>query len=346
MTRLILLVALGVTLVASVSLAQTTKPATTRANTPPTTRPVPAISRVLIISVDGCRPDLIFRAHTPNIHKLIEEGSFTFWAKSTPMANTLPSHVSMLTGVGPARHAIMWNGDLPLSVPVYPLVPTIFEVAHNAGYTTGVATGKSKFDIIAKPGTIDHGYFPDQPKTTDPEVAMNAVQIIRQYKPQVMFVHFPGNDSAGHKFGWGTPEQIEAIEQADVSVGAVMRALEELKLKDSTLIIFSADHGGAGRTHGPDDVRSRTIPWIAVGPGIRKNFDLTRFPDLNVATEDTCATAMWALGLNPPKKLDGKPILEMLDARELMTDAPMAYNPQIGAASTTQPNKKKGKAKK
>jgi arylsulfatase A-like enzyme len=299
---------------------------------------VPAISRVLIISIDGCRPDLIARANTPNIHRLYESGSFTMWAKTTPMANTLPSHVSMLTGVGPARHAIMFNGQLPLSAPVYPLVPTIFEVAHNAGYSTGVATGKAKFDVIAKPGTIDHGFFPDEPKVTDVDVARNAVQIIEQYKPQLMFVHFPGNDSAGHKFGWGTPEQIEAIQEADHSVGAVLDALKELKLIDSTLIILSADHGGAGRTHGPDDVRSRTIPWIASGPGIRKNFDLTRFPDLEIRTEDTCATAMWALGLTPPKKLDGKPIVEMLEDRELVHDAPMAYNPQVGTP-TTKPTK-------
>ncbi len=338
MTYRLAIFVLLISVFAPTSLAQTTRPSTTRAALP-TTRPIPAISRVLIMSIDGLRPDLIFRANTPNIHKLYESGSFTFWAKTTPMANTLPSHVSMLTGVGPARHAIMWNGDLPLSAPVYPLVPTIFEVAHNAGYTTGVATGKSKFEVIAKPGTIDHAYFPILPKTTDSEVAMEAVQIIRQYKPQVMFVHFPGNDSAGHMYGWGTPEQIDAVEQADVSVGAVIKALEDLKLKDSTLIILSADHGGAGRTHGPDDVRSRTIPWIAVGPGIRKNFDLSRFPDLEVKTEDTCATAMWALGLTPPKKLDGKPIVEMLENRELMSDAPMAYNPEIGKP-TTKPTKR------
>jgi arylsulfatase A-like enzyme len=327
---------------ASTSFAQTTAPSpATHAAVKPMSRPVPAISRVLIISIDGCRPDLIARANTPNIHRLYESGSFTMWAKTTPMANTLPSHVSMLTGVGPARHAIMFNGQLPLSAPVYPLVPTIFEVAHNAGYSTGVATGKAKFDVIAKPGTIDHGFFPDEPKVTDVDVARNAVQIIEQYKPQLMFVHFPGNDSAGHKYGWGTPEQIAALEEADHSVGGVLDALKELKLIDSTLIILSADHGGAGRTHGPDDVRSRTIPWIASGPGIRKNFDLTRFPDLEIRTEDTCATAMWALGLTPPKKLDGKPIVEMLEDRELVHDAPMAYNPIVGSP-TTKPVAKEG----
>jgi len=64
-----------------------------------TTRPVPAIERALIISIDGLRPDLLTRAETPAIHKLIKTGCFSFWARTVPAAITLPSHTSMLTGV-------------------------------------------------------------------------------------------------------------------------------------------------------------------------------------------------------------------------------------------------------
>ena len=63
------------------------------AETPPATklaRPVPEIERALLISVDGCRPDVMLRANTPNIHKLIEAGSYTMWARTIPVAITLP----------------------------------------------------------------------------------------------------------------------------------------------------------------------------------------------------------------------------------------------------------------
>src|SRR5688572_31117328 len=70
--------------------------------------------RVLVISVDGLRPDLLLRSDTPNMHRLFRSGCYTFWARTVPQGITLPSHTSMLTGVTPRRHGIEWNRDLPL----------------------------------------------------------------------------------------------------------------------------------------------------------------------------------------------------------------------------------------
>src|SRR4051812_35812614 len=121
----------------------------------PTTRPVEQIDRVLIISVDGLRPDLLGRGYTPNLHGLMRGGSFTMWARTTAAAVTLPSHVSMLTGVTPKRHEIDWNRDLPLAKPVYPKGSTLFDLAHRGGYSTALVAGKSKFEVFARPGSLD-----------------------------------------------------------------------------------------------------------------------------------------------------------------------------------------------
>jgi hypothetical protein len=88
-----------------------------------------------------------------------------------------------------------------------------------------------------------------------------------------------------------------------------------------TAIILSADHGGAGRTHGADDARSRHIPWILSGPGIRKNFDLTALPELEVNTYDTFATACYLLNIPVKTKIDGKPIVEAIEDRQLLGDS-------------------------
>ena len=101
----------------------------------------------------------------------------------------------------------------------------------------------------------------------------------------------------------------------------LLGALEDAKLGDSTVIIFSADHGGAGKSHGPNDPRARHIPWIASGPGVRKGYDLTRDATLTVNTEDTFATACWLLGLKPTGPIDGKPIEQVLADRELLRPA-------------------------
>src|SRR3954469_13022041 len=114
----------------------------------PTTKPGGPVPRVLIISIDGLRPDLLIRGDTPVIHKLLDEGCYTFWARTAPASTTLPAHVSMLTGVTPEVHGIMWHADLPLSRPVYPAAPTLFEMAKRRGYKTAIAAGKSKFEVF------------------------------------------------------------------------------------------------------------------------------------------------------------------------------------------------------
>jgi arylsulfatase A-like enzyme len=117
-------------------------------------------------------------------------------------------------------------------------------------------------------------------------------------------------------------------------VGKVVAALKENGLYDSTLIILTADHGGAARSHGKDDPRSRHIPWIAVGPGIRKNFDLTTFKELVINTEDTFATSCAFMSIPPGNNVDGKPITQMYEGAELMQDA---KKPATRPAATSRP---------
>lgn len=94
-----------------------------------------------------------------------------------------------------------------------------------------------------------------------------------------------------------------------------------MKLLDSTLVILTSDHGGAGRIHGADDFRSRHIPWIAVGPGVRKNYDLTMNRHLIVETYDTFATVCAMLNIPVPGKRSGKFVEDILETRELLNKA-------------------------
>jgi predicted AlkP superfamily pyrophosphatase or phosphodiesterase len=273
-------------------------------------RTVDAIHHVLIISIDGLRPDLLVRAQTPNVRALCAAGSYTFWAETTPEAYTLPCHVSMLTGVSAEKHGVTWNEYIEQS---YPNVPTLFDIAKKAGYSTAMATGKMKFIVFARPGALDDFYYPHEEPVSDDEVAIHAAALLRKRRPNVMFVHFPGVDTVGHEYGWGTDEQIAATEKADQAVGRIRETLTALDLADSTLVILTADHGGAAKSHEMLDPRSHFIPWIAVGPGVRKGFDLTRLGDRTVRIEDTFPTACAFLGLTPGSECQGRAVMEVLE---------------------------------
>ena len=173
-----------------------------------------------------------------------------------------------------------------------------------------------KFAIVSdRAGGVRPGVFKDAAKKLNlimPEFVMSVGDFI------------PGNtaDRAQLEKEWAEfdaqAERWKAIEQADKCVGILRAALEELKLRESTLIILSSDHCGAGRTHGPDDPRSRTIPWIVNGPGIRKNFDLTRIGDLDVETYDTFTTTCAMLGIPIERRVRGKFVSQVLEKQELL----------------------------
>jgi arylsulfatase A-like enzyme len=278
----------------------------------------PADPRVVIITIDGLRPDVLLRADTPNIRRLMASGSFTLWARTVPECYTLPAHASILTGVLPQKHGIEWNDHIEEA---FPLVPTLFDVAKRAGLTTALVTGKTKFIAFDRPGSIDWKYLPRDEPIPDGFVAQQGVTILRLHRPHVLFVHLADTDTIGHVVGWGTPEQIWFVQEADRQVGVVMDAIQRLGLSESTLLILTADHGGAGIEHRPDDELSRNVPWVIAGPGVRRDFDLTRFPDLNVTVMDTFATACDFLGLKPDRGVDGKVVGQAFDApQELLRD--------------------------
>lgn len=272
-------------------------------------RPIPAVEHVVIISVDGLRPDCALRADMPTMRAMLRSAAYTFWARTTAIAITLPSHTSMVTGVVPNKHNILWNSDLPFATQVYPRVPTLMEMATKAGYSTAMIAGKRKFAALNKPGTVTYPHLPENDAgSKNDEVADEAAKIITAHRPALVFVHFPDSDAVGHDHGWGSPEQIAQIEKTDGQIARVLRALDEARIRESTVVILTADHGGAGKTHGADDPRSRHIPWIVTGPGVRAQFDLTRLADLEIRTEDTCATACWLLGLPQLPNFDGHPV--------------------------------------
>lgn len=271
---------------------------------------------VLVVSLDGLRPDVALRANMPAFRALMRRGSFTMYAATTDVAITLPSHTSMLTGVPPEQHGITYNADPRPGDKPAPDWPTLFEVAHRAGLTTAMVAGKSKFSVLCSPGALDTSFIPPRGGVfTDSLVAETAERWIRTRRPQVLFVHLPGLDAIGHSKGWGSAEQVAGAESVDRAFARVLRALAQSGLAESTLVIVSADHGGAGKTHGGLDPRSRLIPWVAAGPGVKHDFDLTLLPATQVRTEDTFATAAAWMGIALEKPVVGRSVDEIFEGR-------------------------------
>ncbi len=274
----------------------------------------PLPRRAMLVSLDGLRPDVALRANMPALRSVMARGSWTMWARTSPLSITLPSHTTMLTGVPPAKHGVTWNDDRRHADVEREPWPTVFTLAHEAGLTTGIAVGKVKLTALAAPGTADYRALPAVADSLlDLAVADTVVRWLVGPRPQFLFVHLPALDLAGHAVGWGSARQVAVAERVDRALGRILRALDQTGLADSTLIVITADHGGVGRNHGMDDPRSHTVPWIAAGPGVRRGFDITSESDVPVDLQDTFAVLCERLGLVPPQAVDGKTLPVIFD---------------------------------
>jgi predicted AlkP superfamily pyrophosphatase or phosphodiesterase len=269
-----------------------------------TSTPAPNVSRVLIVSFDGLRPDAIEAANMGNVLALMQTGAYTLTAQTIMPSLTLPSHASMLVGTCPAKHIVRWNEYVPANG--YALGTDIFDLAHAAGLRTVMVVGKEKLRQITEPTSTDYfAFVDDTDKITDPyTIAQLANRQISQGF-SLMFVHFPNGDLAGHDHGWMSRKQLEAYADDDVSLGYILQTLRNKGMYESTLIIITSDHGGHDTTHGTNMPEDMTIPWIVNGPGILP-MQLTT----QVHTMDTAATAAFALSLPIPVEWDGVPVYE------------------------------------
>ncbi|HET9425559.1 MAG TPA: alkaline phosphatase family protein [Gemmatimonadaceae bacterium] len=304
--RLLLLAA--VALPSAALASDTTRVDSTRARSAATAKTGFMSSHVIVISVDGLRPDAIAKYNATTMQRLMRGGSFTLDAHTILPSKTLPSHTSMLTGVDVDQHGVTWNSDETASHG-HVDVPTIFGLARTAGFQTAAFFSKPKFHHLEAKNTLDYVRSPKGGILDTKWSAERTVAEVKKYlgstsaAPNLMFVHIGEPDYAGHVFGWMGFVYGQAVRQADAAVANVLAAADARFGAGNYSVILTADHGGHGRNHGSEDARDTTIPWIVWGKGVTRGATLG-----DIRTMDTAATALWLLGVEMPDTFEGRAV--------------------------------------
>ena len=269
----------------------------------PAERPAPqgAVSNhVIVISIDGLRPDAIEKFDARVMQRLKREGAYALDARTIFPSKTLPSHTSMLTGVPPEVHGITWNSDQTDEHGVVQ-VETVFEVAKRQGFTTAAFFSKSKLRHLQRPNSLDYVQAPRGSEIwMAPRTVEDATRYMRYRKPNLMFVHIAEPDAAGHTIGWMSFAYRWAVRRADSAVGELLEAADETYGAGNYTVVLTADHGGHGRGHGDASDEDMLIPWVAWGAGVQPGPVQTR-----VNTFDTASTVLWLLGIREPTAWNG-----------------------------------------
>jgi arylsulfatase A-like enzyme len=278
---------------------------------PAPTLPATSISRnVVVVSIDGLRPDAIEEYGASTLQRLMREGSYTLTASTINPSKTLPSHTSMLTGQPPERHGVLWNNVATAEADSVDL-PNVFGTARAHGYTTAAFFSKAKFQPLQVEGTLDYSQAPGGlfGRWTSRRTIADVADYLEGARPNLLFVHLTDPDAAGHRAGWMTLDYGRAVVEADRAVNQLLQLAETTYGAGGFSVIVTADHGGHGTNHGSDDPRDVTIPWIAWGEGVKPG---TLAPS-TIRTMDTAATVLWLLGVAEPPDWAGQPVLTAYD---------------------------------
>lgn len=222
--------------------------------------------RVLIVGIDGCRPDALRAAKTPSLCALIRDGAVSYQAQTCEFTVSGPGWASMLTGVWPSGHHVEDNSFDGARFDLYPhFFQRLKEVRAEIVTASIVNWGPINHQILSA-SDISAEY------DRDFEVAEAAEQLLTSHDPDVLFLHFDEVDQAGHAHGFGphSAKYLEAISMVDAQIGDILAALRRRTTYDreNWLVLVSTDHGGSGRKHGENLPDHRTIFMILSGPTI------------------------------------------------------------------------------
>jgi predicted AlkP superfamily pyrophosphatase or phosphodiesterase len=270
--------------------------------------------KVLLIGIDGVRPDVLAEVPTPNIDALAAGGWYTAEARTTTPSVSGPSWSSMLTGVWPEKHGVTDNNFTGRDYDTWPSFLTRIEAEQPRLATFAALDWLPLAELDGGgpvlPASIDtrvvlNGYDLGWAEA-DAELTAQAVLHLGAADPDAMFVYLGNPDETSHEHGSIGVEYRDAIALADRHVGMLIGAVRARSgyEDEDWLVLISTDHGRrVDGGHGGDSPEEMTIFILASG-SVTANWP----PPGPAFIVDIAATALDHLGfdIDPVWALDGR----------------------------------------
>ncbi len=254
--------------------------------------------KVILISIDGMRPDGLLSSGNPYIKTLESECAYTYTGQSVNPSVTFPCHFSMTHSVSPARHGILTNTYVPEVRPV----AGIFEKVASVGGVSAMFYGWEPLRNIASPGSLKFATYINayMKESGDTALTDEALRIIGEHKPDFVFLYMVETDEkGGHDNGWMSEEYLRRI---SIAIDNVKRVIEAYG--DEYSVIIMADHGGHDRSHGSTCPEDMTVPFFFRGAA----FTPGKVVD-GVTLLDIAPTIAALLGIEPEREWEGKSLI-------------------------------------
>lgn len=253
--------------------------------------------KVILISIDGMRPDGALQCGHPFVKELMETGSYTLTARSMVPSVTLPCHMSMFYGVSPKRHGILTNTYVP---PVRP-VKGIAEQLSAAGKKCAAFYNWEPMRHVWSSETMKYTFYAEayEEENTDRLLTEQLIGLMEKKQPDFLFLHLVETDEkGGHDCGWMSQGYLAQLYNAFDCAEKIYRAAGE-----NYHLLITADHGGHDRMHGEECPEDMTIPMFFAGKYFEAGKELGEISLLELAP-----TIARLTGAAVSREWEGKPV--------------------------------------
>ncbi|MDE2427149.1 MAG: alkaline phosphatase family protein [Burkholderiales bacterium] len=215
---------------------------------------------VILVSIDGFRPDYLQRGVSPNLNVLASQGVRAIAMHPSYPSITFPNHYTLVTGLRPDHHGIVGNTMEDRAIP-----NVVFKLSNHDAVTdrrwwdqaepvwvtaekNHVATG-----IMFWPGSeaAIHGVRPSNYRPFDGNIKPDSrvdtmlgwLDKTGAQRPGFLTVYFDDVDHAGHESGPASAEVNQAVARVDQTIGRMLQGLQARHIRANIVIV--SDHGMA-----------------------------------------------------------------------------------------------------
>jgi len=213
---------------------------------------------VILISFDGFRWDYSERGISPYIEKMKNEGVQAISLKPSFPTKTFPNHYSIVTGMYPENHGILFNHFRNPFTNVEFSISDTAEVRNSEWYSgeafwetaerNGIKSGcyfwpGSEINIKKRRPSYYKKYNHYEPYKDRIDGVIKWLKLPEERRPRFITIYFHDADSYGHDYGPKSAEINLSIKRLDSLLGYLFEELGNINLLDSTNMILVSDHG-------------------------------------------------------------------------------------------------------
>ena len=216
-------------------------------------RPLP----VLLIGIDGFRPDYLQFPEAQTLRRLAEQGGRAEAMQPAYPSLTFPNHYTLVTGLHPDRHGILNNTmrDPELGLFAMHLRTAVADGRWWGGEPVWITARRHglRTATLFWPGSEANvqGQHPDDWLPYDAGLASAArVRQVLDWlnrpestRPDVMTLYVAQVDTVGHDHGPDAPALRRAVRSVDTAIAALIEGIEASPWAGRVNLVLVADHG-------------------------------------------------------------------------------------------------------